>query len=246
MKNNYTFNINGFEVNATYSSRSVESIFLPLLKKWTDMQKARGKRIIIFLSAPPATGKTTLAHFLEMLSRTHEGITQIQALGLDGFHYHQRYIETHSVTVDGVSVPMRKIKGAPETFDVRAFKEKLTRLRREDVLWPIYDRRLHDVVEDAVRVSESILLIEGNWLLFDCGEWSELKAYCDDSIFISAEPRVLEERLVDRKILGGMSRDDAECFCRESDLKNVRLLSDHRHDANIELYMDEKGEYFIK
>ena len=48
------------------------------------------------------------------------------AVGLDGFHYHQDYILTHSVTFqDGRTLPMKQLKGSPETYDVVHFQEKL-------------------------------------------------------------------------------------------------------------------------
>ena len=50
------------------------------------------KRQIVFMAAPPAVGKTTLCEFLEYLSKQDQEFTDIQALGLDGFHYHSDYI----------------------------------------------------------------------------------------------------------------------------------------------------------
>ena len=109
MKRTYTFNINGFEVNAAYDDSAVQDIFLPLLREWTAMQRKKGARLIVFLSAPPGTGKTTLAQFLEHLSGTEEGLTAVQAVGLDGYHYHQAYILSHSAVVDGQTVPMKAV-----------------------------------------------------------------------------------------------------------------------------------------
>ena len=39
------------------------------------------------MAAPPAVGKTTLCEFLEYLSKQDQEFIDIQALGLDGFHY---------------------------------------------------------------------------------------------------------------------------------------------------------------
>ena len=65
---NYSVNINGIDVNATYSDDNVEKIFIPLLQKLADLQKQKGGRIVVFLAAPPGAGKSTLASFLEVLS----------------------------------------------------------------------------------------------------------------------------------------------------------------------------------
>lgn len=59
MKQTYTYEVNGFQIHAEYEEKDIETIFIPLLKKWKEMQKKAGRRILVFLSAPPGTGKTT-------------------------------------------------------------------------------------------------------------------------------------------------------------------------------------------
>ena len=56
--------INGLHIEAEYSDRAVETIFLPMLRHLTELQKEAGRRILVFLAAPPATGKSTLVKFL--------------------------------------------------------------------------------------------------------------------------------------------------------------------------------------
>lgn len=55
--------VNDIEVHAHFSDESVKEVFLPLLKKLTKMQQILGRRVIVFLAAPPGCGKTTLAFF---------------------------------------------------------------------------------------------------------------------------------------------------------------------------------------
>ena len=42
------------------------------------MQKQSGGRIILFLVAPPATGKSTLTLFLEKLSREYQDLIPVK------------------------------------------------------------------------------------------------------------------------------------------------------------------------
>lgn len=239
------FVVNGFETAAYYSDSAIENIFIPLLEHWSKMFSQSKKRIVIFLSAPPGAGKSTLALFLEHLSRITPGIMEVQAIGLDGFHYHSDYIKSHSIIINGETVPMARVKGCPETFDIEKLKIELEELRNSDILWPLYDRSIHDVVEDATKVDKDIVLLEGNWLLLSEEPWAELIDFCDYSIFISADAPLLHKRLVDRKIKGGLSPAAAEEFYQNSDLKNIERLMLHHHPATAELIMTSDGDYEI-
>ena len=120
--------INGIDVAAAYSDAAVNGIFLPLLKKLTGLQKARGRRILAMLAAPPGAGKSTLLSFLDRMARERAGFSPIQTIGMDGFHRRQEYLLSHSVPRDGKEVRMVDIKGAPVTFDFEQLKERVRRV----------------------------------------------------------------------------------------------------------------------
>ena len=234
----YTFPVNGFEVRARYDENAVNGIFIPLLEKLSEMRREKNSRLVVFLAAPPAVGKSTLAAFLEMLSAELKMPFALQALGMDGFHYHQDYILTHTVNRDGKEVPMKSVKGAPESFDLDKLADMLLRVRTENLKWPFYDRKLHDVVEDAIPVEGDILLIEGNWLLLDEPDWKKL--VCDYGIFAGAEEHQLRNRLIERKMQGGLSREAAEAFYDACDGPNIRrcMAGSRRADVNLTLLGD--------
>ena len=121
----YAMTVNGLPQRIRYNADTVEGLFLPLLRRLTEMQRAAARRILVFLAAPPATGKSTLLLFLAQLAHEREEFTRVQALGMDGFHHPNRYLETHTILRDGVEIPLKSIKGAPETFDVSALAAKL-------------------------------------------------------------------------------------------------------------------------
>lgn len=56
----YLFKVNGFEMTAVYNEDTIQKVFLPLLKQLQQLQKEKKERIIVFMAAPPAVGKTTL------------------------------------------------------------------------------------------------------------------------------------------------------------------------------------------
>ncbi len=241
--NNYSFQVNGFEVETTYNRQTIEKIFFPFLEKVTAMQRAKKERLILFMAAPPAVGKTTLCQFLEYLSKTREDLVDVQALGLDGFHFHSDYIETHDLIRDGNKISMKEVKGCPETFNAAHFSKKVTALKIGNPRWPIYDRRIHDVVEEAQEVTADILLIEGNWLLLQDETWRKIREKADYTIFISAREETLKERLIQRKMKGGLRRKEAEEWYSKSDSVNVRRVLEGSDTGDLNLMMDEDGDY---
>lgn len=239
----YLFKVNGFEMTAVYNEDTIKNVFLPLLKQLQQLQKQKNERLIVFMAAPPAVGKTTLCEFLEYLSRQDEELTNIQSLGLDGFHYHSDYINSHDAIVLGEKVPMKQVKGCPETYDTEKLKQKLTHIKTEDILWPIYDRNLHDVVEDQIKVTEDIILIEGNWLMLKEEPWKSMQQYADYKILILAEQEMLKERLISRKEKGGLSREEAEAWYENSDSKNVIRVLNDSVKGDLLLKVEEDNDY---
>ena len=91
----YDMVINGLPQRVKYNEDTVNGLFVPLLKKLTEIQRREQRKVVAFVAAPPATGKSTLLQFLEQLSKNCEDIGEIQALGMDGFHYPNSYLENH-------------------------------------------------------------------------------------------------------------------------------------------------------
>ena len=241
---NYDVVINGIKVSASYSKESIDEIFIPLLKKLSIIQKNKGKRILVMLSAPPGAGKSTLSSFLKYLSENTEGLNRITTIGMDGFHRYQNYLLSHNVIRDGVEMPMVKIKGAPITFDVDLLIERVKRVAGgEECGWPEYDRMKHNPVEDYITVTGDIVLLEGNYLLLKEEGFSELKDYADLTIKIDADTDLLRKRLIERKMLSGTDEKDAKAFVEFSDLYNAKLCINNSYDADIILKLKDNDEY---
>ena len=113
----------------------------------------------------------------------------------------------------------------------------------ETVGWPVYDRLLHNPVKDAVLVDKEIVILEGNYLLLDLDGWRELKDYADYTVSVRAEETLLRERLISRRIKTGVAQDEAARFVDYSDMPNVRLCLSRSVSADLQLEIDETGEY---
>ena len=194
------------------------------------------------LAAPPGAGKSTLCSFLESLSGKSTGTEEIQAVGMDGFHRRQEYLLSHTICRDGEEIPMVKIKGAPVTFDLERLKEYVKRAAAgEDCGWPVYDRILHNPVEDALRIHKDIILLEGNYLLLDEDGWRDLSAFADYTISIRAGEELLRTRLIDRRVKTGVDREAAVQFVDYSDMPNARLCLEKTMPADLQLELDSEG-----
>ena len=239
----YAMTVNGLPQKIRYNEATVEGLFLPLLHRLAALQAEKGGRLLVFLAAPPATGKSTLLLFLEQLARQHEELTRVQPLGMDGFHHPNRYLETHTILRDGVEIPLKSIKGAPETFDVSELAAKLRAAKNGRTLFPVYDRRIHDVVADALTVDAPILFVEGNWLLLDEEPWRGLRPLADYSVRIDASAAFLRDRLIARKVQGGCSEAEALTFYEMSDARNVERFAAHAGAADEIWRMEPDGDF---
>ena len=137
MKNEvvYHFNVNGFEIDARFSSVSIEKLYLPILRRLSLLQAVYGKRMMVFLAGPPGVGKSTLAALLERLSREDPELTPLQAVGIDGFHLPNAVLLERGLLGK---------KGAPDTYNTAALLQKLRTLREQsdaEGLSDNFDRR---------------------------------------------------------------------------------------------------------
>ena len=240
------FMINGLAHKVQYNQWTIDKLFVPFLQRMTRKQEALNKRFVILMAAPPGVGKSTLAMLMEKLSQTESGIAPVQAIGLDGFHYHASYLKEHYLEKDGQHILLNSIKGAPETFDLAKLIGKLSLLRSENVRWPIYDRTIHDVVDDVVTVKKPLVILEGNWLLLGNGGWQSLRNYADYTLMISASPADLKERLIQRKMKGGKTRGEAERFYEKSDRVNVARMLKESWPADETWQMLPDGDYQLR
>lgn len=174
------------------------------------------KQILVALAGPPGCGKSTLAAELTDRIQLPNCI-----IPMDGFH-----LDNETLSKRGIL----SRKGAPETFDLQGFSQLVEMLQNGTAdRFPLFDRDQDCVIEDGGVVPKGtrILIIEGNYLLFDESGWKELANQWDASIWIEVPEEVLEKRLIRRWIEQGLSVRDARVRAQGNDMANMRRIVDH-------------------
>ncbi len=233
----------GHPVRAQLAREGLWCCYLPLvqvaLSRWSRLQR----RVLVGIAGAGASGKSVFAALISRILNRVGGI-RAAVCALDGFHYPNAYLDAHHTTLeDGERVPLRRVKGSPASFDVGAFVQALRDLReQEEVRLPRYDRKIHDPVPDAVRIGTEvgIVLVEGNYLLLDDGQWSQIGDLLDMRLFIDVPQQELRRAMVERHVAGGRSAQEARRYYERVDRRNAELILLTAVRADIVLHRDAR------
>jgi pantothenate kinase len=195
-----------------------------------------GSRLVVAVAGPPGCGKTAFATILVAVINAEVNENVAVFVGLDGWHFPNEYLATHFIDRGNERMALRRLKGAPETFDATAAYEGLSQMRRGGlVTFPVYSRRLHEPVREGgiVSASHKIVVVEGNYLLLDDGAWRPFRELFDLNIFISASLETLMASLAERHERGGKTPETIKRHMREVDLPNVRQVMPSAAHAQV-------------
>lgn len=242
----FELDLDGHPARLTVNDAELKAVYLPLLQRWESQWRRTGGRFVVFLAGPPGAGKTALAGLWEQLARQASIAVPLQPLSADGFHYPNRVLDSRSILVDGVEIPLRRLKGRPESFDLPALRQSLDAISSGGpVRWPRYDRTLHDPVTDAIAVlREGILVVEGLYLLLDQPGWDQLRDRADYGVFLECPEDLLRDDVVARKQRQGRSYEDAAAHWDLVDHYTWQITTRHRRgvDTVIRLGPDRRYE----
>ena len=172
----------------------------------------KGRRRVIAIVGPPASGKSTIADALA----AHEENAKV--VPMDGFH-----LDNPILTARG----LLNRKGAPETFDARGFLYLIKRLQtEEEVVFPIFDRALDRSIAGAgvIDAACDLVIVEGNYLLLDQPVWRDLSPLWDYSVNLRVPREVLRKRLIQRWASYGYAPADAALKADGNDMLNADTI----------------------
>ncbi|QQA41876.1 nucleoside/nucleotide kinase family protein [Pelagovum pacificum] len=171
------------------------------------------QRVLVAIAGAPASGKSTLA--AELLRRMRNQKVRAEVVPMDGFHLDNAVLEARGLKLR---------KGAPETFDSLGFLNAVRRLKEgEEVVLPLFDRPRDLAIAGAVVVEPDcqVVIVEGNYLLFDERPWLNLAGLWDISARIDVPTADLRSRLIQRWLSHGFSRTAATQRAERNDMPNA-------------------------
>lgn len=186
-----------------------------------------GTRKLIAIAGAPASGKSVISAALRDLLQ-QDGIA-VEVVPMDGFHLDNALLDARG---------LRARKGAPETFDVAGFIALIHRLKREEeVVYPLFDRARDLSIAGAGVIAPEcdMVIIEGNYLLFDEQPWSELVGLWDYSIWLDTPVETVRQRCISRWLTHGHDPEAARLRAEGNDLANARRIIAARLRADLTL-----------
>jgi putative kinase len=213
----------------------IARFYEPLARRVLDAPSV-GPRKIVAVAGPPGSGKSAFAATLVAVLNVLDPAGPAVLVGLDGWHYPNAYLDSHTILRAGEKLRLRDIKGAPETYDldeIAAFLSDVQRVQR--LFYPVYSRDLHDPVPDAgvIEADQSLVVLEGNYWLLDEPPWTEFQAHFDVRIFLTAEPEALLGGLRERHLRGKKSPEFVEDHMRKVDVPNIWRTLDNSGPADV-------------
>jgi len=184
----------------------------------------RGDRRLLGITGAPGAGKSILA--AEISAALGE---QAVLVPMDGFHLAQARL---------AALGLVATKGAIDTFDVGGFVQLLARLRAADepvVHAPEFHREIEEPVAGAIAVPRDIplVVVEGNYLLVDSGEWRSVRPLLDEVWYVDPGEDQRMAWLMARHMAFGRSRVEAEERALGSDQVNAALIQTTRNRADV-------------
>ena len=182
-----------------------------------------GERAILGIAGAPGGGKSTLAAAL--VAELGEAAVLVP---MDGFHFAQAEL---------VRQGTRDRMGAPHTFDVRGYAALLRRLRAavETVYAPAFRREIEEPIAGAIAVPPEVPLVvtEGNYLLLDDGDWSQVRPLLDEAWYVETDEELRVQRLIQRHIQFGKTPEYARAWVLRSDERNAALVATTSAAADV-------------
>lgn len=201
-----------------------------LLSERVHAMRTDRARVMVGLVGAPGSGKSTLAS--ELSRRLALQKCPNIVVPMDGFHLDNAVLEKRDL------LPR---KGAPETFDFDGFIRMVRALRScETVVAPRFDRTRDIAIAGALHVPPEtpVVIVEGNYLMFDEAPWKSLETMWSLSARLDVPMPELRARLIQRWLNQNLSRAAATRRAESNDIPNAQRVIDKALPCDLTLSAD--------
>jgi pantothenate kinase len=213
----------------------VELFYYPLALRLLELGRNQ-KRILAAVAGPPGSGKTAFATLLVAVINAEMQREEAALIQQDGWHYPNVYLDSHMIQHNGEKIPLRRLKGSPNTYDTKSIYAFLERCKAGDQIeYPVYSRQLHDPIPNAGRITANhhILVLEGNYWLLQEDPWQQFQALFDMRILLTTPQKKLLEGLRQRHLRGGKTLEAANRQIASVDLPNIERVAKNSVPAGV-------------
>ncbi len=199
---------------------------------------ASGQRRILGIAAAPGAGKSTLAQNLQQALGS-----QAQIVPMDGFHLANSELQR---------LGRAARKGAPDTFDAAGYVNLLRRIQGqqpgETIYAPEYRRELEEGIAGAIAIEADtpLIITEGNYLLLEDLAWAPVRGVLDEVWYLDLDRSVRQQRLLERHMRFGRSRESAQAWVEQTDEPNALRIEAGRHAADWHIQGDALDQFAPK
>lgn len=176
-------------------------------------------RIIVAIAGAPGSGKSTLA--AELSRRLTAQKTANAVVPMDGFHFDNSVLEARGLL---------QRKGAPETFDSNGLLRLIKAIHTcEDAVAPTFERTRDIAIAGAIPIAPDcpVVIVEGNYLLYNQPPWAALYPYWDVTAFVDVPMPELRARMIQRWLSLNHSRTVATRRTENNDMPNAQSVYAH-------------------
>ncbi|MEY3972889.1 MAG: hypothetical protein RJA71_201, partial [Actinomycetota bacterium] len=92
--------------------------------------------------------------------------------------------------------------------------------------------------QGVVTTETKVVIVEGNYLLHDIGDWKEVAGLLDEIWFVDVDDEIRLQRLIARHIAYGKTPVQAEAWSRGSDEVNAKIIEQTRSRAHAVIQLD--------